>query len=159
MIDHLGHMSARLPHRGEPYKPLPAPAGTVEAHHCSEDGCPRCTAREALSTGRDVFGELESGLLNVRELLEVAALIGPAQQDVLVPYLDSPMLHQPKPSGALVDAAYRAVEAAQLLLWAARGQDFRYLVRASSCLTASAYGAARVIDRQVVMAGIDESGS
>ncbi|EST18514.1 hypothetical protein [Streptomyces roseochromogenus] len=31
--------SARLPHRGEPYKPLPAPACTVTEHDCAEEGC------------------------------------------------------------------------------------------------------------------------
>ncbi|EST18513.1 hypothetical protein [Streptomyces roseochromogenus] len=96
--------------------------------------------------------------MDVRELLEIAALIGPATYDVLVPYLDSLMTKQePEPaSGALADAAYRAVEAAQMLLWAARGHDIRYLIRASSYLNTSAYGTARVIDRHVVLAGIDD---
>lgn len=158
MIDHVGHFTARLPHRGEPYKPLPAPACTVTEHDCTEEGCLPCAAKEAITKGRDVYADLEKTLMDVRELLEIAALIGPATHDVLVPYLDSPMTKQEAEpaSGALVDAAYRAVEAAQMLLWAARGHDIRYLVRASSYLNASAYGTARVIDRHVVLAGIDD---
>lgn len=83
--------------------------------------------------------------------------MGPAAHDVRVPYLNSPMLPQYRGSaGALVDAAYRSVNAAQMLLWTARGQDFRYLVRASSFLSAAAYGAARAADRHIVFAGITE---
>ncbi len=83
--------------------------------------------------------------------------MGSADHDVRVSYLDSPMPPQSGcSSGALVDAAYRSVNAAQMLLWAARGQDLRYLARANSYLSAAAYGAARATDRQIVFADIPE---
>ncbi|MEW2623578.1 hypothetical protein [Streptomyces sp. NPDC048106] len=158
MIDQVGHFTARMPHQGEPYEPSPVPTATVQEHRCSEEACNRCEARDALATGRDVYADIEMSLKRVRDLLEVAALMGPADHDVRISYLDSPMAPRSGcGSGALVDAAYRSVNAAQMLLWAARGQDFRYLARANSFLTAAAYGAARATDRMIVFAGIPES--
>ncbi|WP_157901952.1 hypothetical protein [Streptomyces kanasensis] len=155
MIDHVGHFTARMPHQGEPYEPSPIPPSTVKEHRCDEEACRECEARDAIATNRDVYADIEASLKRVRTLLEVVALIGPADHDVRVSYLDSPMPPGSGcSSGALVDAAYRSVNAAQMLLWAARGQDFRYLARANSLLTAAAYGAARATDRQVVFAGI-----
>ncbi|NED02376.1 hypothetical protein G3I55_12005 [Streptomyces sp. SID6648] len=157
MIDHVGHFTARMPHQGEPYEPSPAPTVTVREHRCSEEACKECEARDALATGRDVYADIEMSLKRVRDLLEVAALMGPADHDVRISYLDSPMAPGTGcSSGALVDAAYRSVNAAQMLLWAARGQDFRYLARANSFLSAALYGAARATDRQIVFAGITD---
>ncbi|MEU2770529.1 hypothetical protein ABZ628_27875 [Streptomyces diastaticus] len=157
LIDHVGHFMARMPHQGEPYEPSPVPSCAVEEHRCSEEACRDCEARDAIATGRDVYADIEGSLKQVRHLLEVVALMGSADYDVRVSYLDSPMPPQSGcSSGALVDAAYRSVNAAQMLLWAARGQDFRYLARANSFLSAAAYGAARATDRQIVFAGIPE---
>ncbi|MFJ2272258.1 hypothetical protein ACIOHO_39380 [Streptomyces sp. NPDC087849] len=157
MIDHVSHFTARMPHQGEPYEPSPIPPSTVKEHRCSEEVCRECEARDAIATGHDVYADIEASLKRVRDLLEVVALMGPADHDVRVSYLDSPMPPESGcSSGALVDAAYRSVNAAQMLLWAARGQDFRYLVRANSFLSAAAYGAARATDRQVVFAAITE---
>ncbi|MGW7003683.1 hypothetical protein ACWGCW_12840 [Streptomyces sp. NPDC054933] len=159
MIDQIGHIVTRLPHLGEPRDPSPPPECTVLQHDCGEEGCVLCEARDAIANGRDVLAEVEVRLMEARELLQVAALMGPAPHDVLVPYLRSPMVFDgvTPASGALVDAAYRTVQASQTLLWAAQGCDFRYLARASSHLTAAAYAAARVTDRLTVLDGIDDS--
>ncbi|MFD3565570.1 hypothetical protein ACFWVU_38775 [Streptomyces sp. NPDC058686] len=108
MIDHVGHFTARIPQQGEPYEPSPIALPTVTDHRCTEEACRECEARDAIATGRDVYADIEASLKQVRHLLEVAALTGPADHDVRVSYLDSPM--PPKSgfsSGALVDAAYR----------------------------------------------------
>lgn len=154
MIDTVGHISARLPHPGEPRHEQKPPASGVAKHRCTEAECRRCEARDAIRQGRDAFAEIEGKLMEVRELLHMASLIGPAEQDTLVPYLPSPITPADgKPaSGALTDAAYHAIEAAQLLLFVARGTGhFGYLARASSHLAAASYGAARVTDRYALL--------
>lgn len=160
IVDPVGHIKARLPHPGEPRHPSPPPACRVTTHECAQEGCQMCAARKAIVEGRDPLAEVEVRLGEVLHLLEVAALVGPGSHDVLVPYLPSPMNMagaQPA-SGALMDAAYRAVEASQTLVMAAQGQDIRYIARASSHLTAAAYAAARVTDREMVL-GIMEQGT
>ncbi|WP_409235606.1 hypothetical protein [Streptomyces sp. PA5.6] len=88
-----------------------------------------CEARRALAGGRDVRAELAFLLATARELLEAAAFMEPAPEDVQVPYLPSPYIEQDTTParGALADAAYRAVQAAQLLVMATETRDFSYL--------------------------------
>ncbi|MEU5108483.1 hypothetical protein AB0H07_40545 [Streptomyces sp. NPDC021354] len=151
--DPVGHIKARLPHPGEPRHPSPPPACTVTTHECALDGCQLCEARKAIAEGRDVLADVEIKLREVCDLLEAAAAVGPGPHDVLVPYLPSPMFvagAEPA-SGALMDAAYRAAEASQTLVMAARGQHIGYLARAGSHLTAAAYATARVMDRHLVL--------
>lgn len=153
IVDPVGHIKARLPHPGEPRHPSPPPACPVTKHECDQEGCQLCEAQAAIAEGRDVLAEVEVKLGEVCHLLELAALMGPGPHDVLVPYLPSPMIlaGATPTSGALMDAAYRAVEASQTLVMAARGQHIGYIARASSHLTAAAYAAARVTDRQLVL--------